>query len=287
MIMANNSGMEHALRNVAARWFVKTGTPCPNCGAEMVQPAHAIDHDTGKRIQPMCPKCYYSVAKGRTVDSSNSGAASSAELELSARRLDAVRYMANYSLYSNTETAKYTMDMWQADTLERQKALLSANRALAAIEKGVVIHASYFGSTGTGKTHIANAIMRAAVPRTNYNARVMFLDWRQYIDDTKAAMNGGDADRQFVAEYMRHAREADLVVMDDFGSERDTDFARDQADQFWRAREDKTVIMTTNLTPELLAKRYDARTISRIRKHASGYGLRMTGEDMRATAQEE
>jgi len=51
----------------------------------------------------------------------------------------------------------------------------------------------------------------------------------------------------------------------------------DLADAFWRDREDKTVITTTNLIGEDLVKRYGPRTLSRMKHHGTNKGIAFGG----------
>lgn len=264
--------------------FEKTGKQCPVCGDDLVRPRDAIDRDTHEKIVTgMCPGCFYSERLQGTIDLQQ-GPASASQLQLSARKADKTRWMVNSSLYSNPETQRYRLSNFEDDTVEHGKAIISAQQVINALVDGQVAHATYFGSPGTGKTHIAHAIMRAVLARSGYFATVMFLDWREYIDFSKNAISGSREDKQYIADIQAHYKSADLVVLDDYGSERSSPWAIDLSDQFWRNREDKSVIMTTNLNVEEIKQRYGARTMSRIAKHAQGFGLKMTGEDARKVA---
>ncbi|MCH8632323.1 ATP-binding protein, partial [Lactiplantibacillus plantarum] len=51
------------------------------------------------------------------------------------------------------------------------------------------------------------------------------------------------------------------------------EYSLDLADAFWRDRESKTVIVTTNLIGSDLTKRYGDRTLSRMKNHGVNNGI--------------
>ncbi|EKP96034.1 helicase loader [Lacticaseibacillus casei 21/1] len=76
---------------------------------------------------------------------------------------------------------------------------------------------------------------------------------------------------------MHEIGKADVVVIDDLGSERGSDFDRQTADDVFRMREDKSTIVTTNLHGQDLNKRYGERTMSRMAKHGQGNSFGVKG----------
>lgn len=106
----------------------------------------------------------------------------------------------------------------------------------------------FTGAVGTGKTFYAACIVNALIDKgifamlTSFS-RIIRTPFNEYED------------------VLKTIEEADLVVFDDVGSERDTSFASERAfdavDARIRAR--KPLIATTNLTPEELGKVEDIR----------------------------
>lgn len=76
-----------------------------------------------------------------------------------------------------------------------------------------------------------------------------------------------------INKTMAEIKNADVVILDDFGSERGTEYSLDLADAFWRDRENKTVIVTTNLIGSDLTKRYGDRTLSRMKNYGVNNGI--------------
>lgn len=110
--------------------------------------------------------------------------------------------------------------------------------------KGLLLH----GPTGTGKTFlaacIANALMARFVP-------VLFT--------SVIELTGLYEDE--LADIMRRMRSAKLLVLDDLGAERGTDFKLEQVYNVVNARcnDMKPLIVTTNYTPEDMRGEKDMR----------------------------
>lgn len=264
--------------------FIPVNRTCPRCHAPLfrVRPdIFAADTD-----QPMpngiCRECGYSE---RTQDIiSGTGTVAGDSMLATARRQGALGYVRHNSLYTNPETKNCTLETFAADSPDQQRAVQSANELLEVLGTGKPVHAIYSGSPGAGKTHLAHGIMLAALNRSGYRMRVLFADWCNFIQLKKESMNANDRAMRDIRETINELYRADLVVLDDFGAERDTDYNREAANDFWNHRVDKSVIVTTNLTVDQLAARYGSRAMSRIKTHAHGFGLVMRGADMRAYA---
>jgi DNA replication protein DnaC len=99
------------------------------------------------------------------------------------------------------------------------------------------------GPVGTGKTFaaacIANALIERGVP-------VLMTSFPVILGTSKYELN----------DTIRQAQEYDLIIVDDLGVERDTDYALEIVFQFVdaRYRSGKPLIVTTNLTPQEMRK---------------------------------
>ena len=100
----------------------------------------------------------------------------------------------------------------------------------------------FYGPPGTGKTFLAGCIANALHDRLSH---VLYTSIRKLA--TAAARNFG-ADADYVE---REVRRCSLLVLDDFGVERDTEYSWEQTERIinWRYDSGKPTIATTNLSP--------------------------------------
>ncbi len=130
----------------------------------------------------------------------------------------------------------------------------------------------FFGDVGTGKSFFAACLVNSAIDK---GYRCLFTSFPKVINEIIAA-----SDKQ---GYINEIANYDLVVFDDFGTERNTDFANEQIYQIVNARylARKPVIITTNMDKnELNTKDMNKkRILSRIFERSTV--IAMSGEDRR------
>ena len=155
------------------------------------------------------------------------------------RELDRVKELASYSLVDE-RFHESTFDRFVADTPDDQRVLRICRNYVEHFDEMLAHNAGllFFGSPGTGKTFaascIANALMEQRVP-------VLVTS----IVRLTANMFGEDLN-----ELLYRMNTARLLVLDDFGAERNTDFKAEQIFTVIDARyaAKKPMIITTNLT---------------------------------------
>ena len=130
------------------------------------------------------------------------------------------------------------------------------------------------GSCGTGKTHLAGAIVHALIRRGH---RAILMTTNRLLDTLKSAF--GDNER--TARIKEELYTADLLVLDDIGAEHISDWAKSELFNLLNERYEmnKTTILTTNLSIEALTARLGRRTISRIAEMTDG--IRIVSDDYR------
>lgn len=126
------------------------------------------------------------------------------------------------------------------------------------------------GTAGTGKTYAAYAVLRAASRRGQWTWATTAGDHVAY-----SAFSGGQP------RMVERACRADVLLLDDLGAERTTDFAIEAIGNLVdeRRREHRRTIITTNLGRDELVRRYGDRLVSRLGGGASIVVL--TGPDRR------
>lgn len=254
--------------------FLKPVGKCPNCDDGQLMVWKSPNRDGELRCPPTCPNCGYAerLAKGATLTDVDA-------TELAAKNA-AKQYLHQNSIVSNKSVFGYTLKNFQPTTTERGQAKLFAAKMADRIVAGATMHTTFVGGPGRGKTHLAMAICYNVLARTNYQKKIAFIDWREFLDTVKAGMHDNAKDIQaFGDSLINEFAKADIVVLDDLGSERGSEYDKALVDRFWRVREDKTVITTTNLSIPELAESYSDRMISRMQKHSTDAIYGMTGID--------
>ncbi|WP_432737382.1 ATP-binding protein (plasmid) [Pediococcus pentosaceus] len=141
------------------------------------------------------------------------------------------------------------------------------------------LHVILTGTTGTGKTHLAVAMMYKYLMDGEANKHGILVNFSDYVALKKLAMNEMNGEtRRLLTRADKLVQKSEIVILDDIGAERGgtkevvtaTDFETGLLLQFMNAREGKRLIITSNLTSEQLDKKYDQRTTSRIMYRIQG-----------------
>jgi DNA replication protein DnaC len=100
------------------------------------------------------------------------------------------------------------------------------------------------GATGAGKTHLAVGALKAIVDK---GFEGLFFDYQNLLDRIRAGFDAasGSSDR----EAYRAALDAEVLLLDDLGSHRVTDWVEDTVTSIitYRCNHRKPLIATTNL----------------------------------------
>ena len=137
----------------------------------------------------------------------------------------------------------------------------------------------YFcGGVGTGKTHLAVAVMNELMQRKRVPS--LFVTVPEFLDNLREAymIPGRDLD-----EWMDAVKNADLLVLDDLGAEKPNPWVRERLFVVvnHRYREALPTLFTSNIGPRDLATQLGERTASRIIAMCDWISLE--GEDYRET----
>lgn len=131
-----------------------------------------------------------------------------------------------------------------------------------------------YGNTGTGKTFLAHCITKAALDDGRYVLYFPAPDLFDALSGTSWRTGRSDTGRSMI-------REAELLVIDDLGTELTNSFTVSELFRVINERisENRSTVISTNLSLERLKDKYSERVFSRIASH---YRIvHLTGDDIR------
>lgn len=263
------AGLEREEDRIAA---IETfGESCPECGELLFRPK-PLSRITGKKMAGACMNCGYKQPPTEPRKKAP-------DFERKARMNRVAGFYGTYSVFSNDAIVGKNFTNFKTDgNIGQQQLKLFAVGVANKISRGETVHALIVGDTGVGKSHIANGILFDIQVKTSYRKNGLFIDWSQLMQRLKTGMSDNAQDvRQKNEKIMKAIGDADVVVIDDLGSERGSSFDRQTADDVFRIREDKSTIVTTNLHGKELKDRYGERTMSRMAKHGQGNSFGVKG----------
>jgi DNA replication protein DnaC len=119
----------------------------------------------------------------------------------------------------------------------------------------------FYGDPGTGKSHMAAAILHALLPKGTITVYQSVPDLLQRIRNTYDKANNERED-----ELMRSLEESELLILDDLGAEQMTDWVRDRIYRIIdsRYRNQRPLIITSNLTLDQIGEQFTDRIADRL-----------------------
>jgi DNA replication protein DnaC len=138
----------------------------------------------------------------------------------------------------------------------------------------------FYGDTGTGKTLLAMLISKAALDSglsvAIYSVPHLLAEIQETYEE--------DSARSYM-ELFRRLSSVDLLHLDDLGTERKTDWVLEQlysiVNERWQ--EERSIVVTTNLTHDDLRRQVGERTVSRL-FGICGEPLPVMGPDLRSAS---
>lgn len=143
------------------------------------------------------------------------------------------------------------------------------------------------GLQGRGKTHCATATFREIF---EHGSRAFWRDCSQLVDQCRRWIANGSDD--LIDEELHRLRGADLVLFDDLGSERQTEYSVDVIDGIirWRHARQRPMIVTSNRSLAGLVTPREQGGLGRdpaIASRLRGLTIHLEGPDMRDPAKRE
>jgi DNA replication protein DnaC len=127
------------------------------------------------------------------------------------------------------------------------KALITTTRFVQDFPTGDHLGLLIAGDTGTGKTHLAVGAAKVLMEKGH---QCVFFDYQNLLDRIRSSYDkaSGSGDREAYGSAM----ESDVLVLDDLGSHRVTEWVEDIVTSIitYRYNNRKALIVTTNLDPK-------------------------------------
>src|SRR3954464_2678953 len=134
----------------------------------------------------------------------------------------------------------------------------------------------FYGSVGTGKTTLAMIVSRAAL---DAGRSVAIYSLPRLLAEIRATFES-DSEGSYV-EFLDRLAAVDLLHVDDVGAERSSEWVLEQLYAIVNARyeDERSIVLTTNLSKEQLEEQIGRRTVSRLKEMCDP--LPLYGEDAR------
>ncbi|MEE1131994.1 MAG: ATP-binding protein [Caryophanon sp.] len=177
------------------------------------------------------------------------------------------------------ETLRHaTFDTYTENVLPGTEEFKNKQQAMQACDdyrrSGEVFNTFLTGDTGVGKSHLAMAMLHELNETDGQHRSCVFID----IDEALRRVRGSYSDKEstftehYVVDLMSNA---DYLVIDDIGAEvgniktdkSASDFVNRVLRAVLNARQNKSTIITTNLTRAQLEAMYDKKLVSRMMRN--------------------
>jgi DNA replication protein DnaC len=167
----------------------------------------------------------------------------------------------------------------QLMTLENFKSNKNRVPALKLITEinGLPSNLYFYGPVGTGKTHLAVILLRRLILDLGIETKfITGVNLLYEIRSTFSGQNNYEAD-----DYIKRYSKYPVLIIDDLGAEKSTDWVRET---FYLIIDNRysnmlPTIITSNLSPKLLAEKLDDRIVSRLMDGAKI--IKLEGNDYR------
>jgi DNA replication protein DnaC len=161
---------------------------------------------------------------------------------------------------------KCSLDNFRTDTESQLDAVRRCRTFIdqyPVVEKGLL----FMGIPGVGKTHLATAVLRLAIEKTG--AYGLFVDVRKLLRTIKDTYNPVVKTTEF--EVIRPVMEAQLLVMDDLGAEKTSEWVDETMNLIINTRYNKR--LTTIFTTNYLEREPDDKSVAEVLIERVGFRI--------------
>ncbi|MCF1797255.1 ATP-binding protein [Lactobacillus mulieris] len=245
--------------------FVEVDETCPKHKCKLATIA-------GRDVKPVCPKCELEklLAEKKSFDQKITA-------ELSKR------WLRRDSLVDDEDTFKCSFDNFKHEAGTQEDRVYQLCHKIAGQYyqyPEAKFNTLLVGTAGTGKSHLAMSMLKAVNDHSK-GQKCLFVNIAELFQKIRNSFNDP-------SEYWTEGRavskitNADLVVLDDLGTEASMRASGDEASQFVQRvlysilNSQKRIIVTSNLTVEQFQKVYNQKLFSRLTRGAKGHVVDFT-----------
>lgn len=250
----------------------KTGV-CPMCNGDLLTWKNPKKDGT-ERCAPTCISCGYSDLK-RKADRETK---QRYEKSLKARTIN---LFENGSMVPDKHLFTKTFDNYKLIDQEATIAKQKADEFIRCVLNGEPRHLVLTGKSGVGKSHLSMAISWAVIERSNYDKKVLFINYQELLSQLKKAFKDEIMYRTLHQSLLKDIKTVDLVILDDLGAELGgtaeegaTTFNNDILYSILESRQEKALVVNTNLVSEEINGAYGNRIVSRIMNNSQNFVLK-------------
>lgn len=190
-------------------------------------------------------------------------------------------WLRKQSIFSDESIKRATFASYIEDEKETIENKLLARHIAGEYLKGASYNTVFYGSVGTGKSHLSMAMLQAVNEHSDSFKRCLFVSTDELMRRIKDSFSNKQSPYTEQAMVERLIK-ADLLVLDDLGAETGaastenvaTDYTIRTLNAIVNGRMNKPTIFTTNLSSTQLTKMYDKRLISRMFRGSKGHVIK-------------
>ncbi|MDU1989066.1 MAG: ATP-binding protein [Enterococcus faecalis] len=257
---------------------------CPECGGNLYG-YRAKNKDGSERYAPTCMKCgFYDLKRKEDIQTER--------IYNESLKNKTLNFFKFGSVITDKSLFDCSFDNYKIIDVETETAVNITKSFVEAVLSGEPKHLALNGKSGSGKSHLAMAATWEIIKRSDYDKKCLFISYRELLEQIKYSFNDEQLRKEIQGSLMKDIKTADLVVIDDLGSElggttysSSTNFNNDTLNSILEARQNQAIILTTNLTGKEMKNAYGERIVSRLFKNSKGFAFKfVTTADKRLRA---
>ena len=257
---------------------------CPECGGNLYG-YRSKNKDGSERCAPTCMKCgFYDLKRKEDIQTER--------IYNESLKNKTLNFFKFGSVITDKSLFDCSFDNYKIIDVETETAVNITKSFVEAVLSGEPKHLALNGKSGSGKSHLAMAATWEIIKRSDYDKKCLFISYRELLEQIKYSFNDEQLRKEIQGSLMKDIKTADLVVIDDLGSElggttysSSTNFNNDTLNSILEARQNQAIILTTNLTGKEMKNAYGERIVSRLFKNSKGFAFKfVTTADKRLRA---